>query len=327
MSAFEILSPDGEDIHLTTEIPGKYQNLLLKGASVFRADCSFGNMIFNHFAGDGFDIWKSNYLIERDARVIGRANVPLLEFSVMYENSFSIDWKGVRKATLPYRQIEMYHAPYMDNTTSFIGGKQFTTIDFHFHMPLLEMYVKDFKVLGKFMEKVEKNQPAQLFDGRQFSSPAIDIVLKEMISYKFRDELAPDYYDSYTHILLILLLERISGFIPLSRKFEAIEIEKAGEAKRLLTSEYKEFYSIKQLCRKLQTNPYKLKTAFKHQFGMSIGKYKKSVLMDHARILLETTDYNMDEIALQVGYNSQQSFSTAFRNHFKVVPTHFRRRR
>ena len=327
MNEFEVISPDKEDITLSAEVPPQYKHLLLRGANAFMANCSFGDMLFNHFAGDGFDIWKSNYHIHRDAKVIGRANRPVLEFTVMYENSFSIDWKDVAKTKLPYKLIEMYYAPYVDNTTLFKGGNRFTTVDFHFHTSLLDMYTNEFTLLGKFMEKVYKGRATRIFDGKQFSSPAIDGVVKEMTNYKFKDSLAPRYYDSYANILLILLLERISDFNPLARNFNMTDKEKAHEAKRLLTTEFGESYTIKQLCQKLQTNPYKLKTTFKYLFGVTIGKYKKSVLMEHAKILLQTTEYSMDEIAFRLGYNSQQSFSTAFRNHFHSVPTHFRKKR
>lgn len=326
MNEFEVFSPDGEDILIEPIVPDHYQPLLLKGAESFMLQCSFGDMLFNHYAGDGFDIWKSNYLIHRSARVTGRADIPLLEFSIVYENSFSIDWKGIGKSVLPAKQMELYHAPYMDNTTSFPANKQFTTVDFHFHREFLEQYAGQFPLLAAFMEKVHNGEPAQLFNGKQFINPSIDRVIREMIQFKFKDELAPRYYDSYTHILLILLLERISGFNPLSLHFSASDIEKAHRARELLTTEFGKSYTIKELCQMLQTNPYKLKTCFRYLFGTSIGKYKKSVLMDQAKLMLQTTDYSIDEISFRLGYNSSQSFSTAFRNYFKSVPSHWRKK-
>lgn len=326
MSAFEIISPDREDILIGSNIPAQYDSLLLKGAGAFIANCSFGDMLFMHYAGDGFDFWKSNYLINRSARVIGRADVPLLELSLMYENSFSIDWKGLGPSRLPYKRIEMYHAPYMDNTTFFKPGR-FTTIDFHYHKSMLDLYASDFPILGRFMEKVHRGEPAKLFNQDQFSCPKMDAVVKEMMAYKFTDSLAPLYYDSYANILLVLLLERLSDFNPNRRVFTPSEIAIAQQARHILTTEVNELFTIKQLSERLLTNPYKLKTAFKYLFGTSIGKYKKSLLMDHAKFLIEHTTKTLDEIAFKLGYNSQQSFSTAFRNHFKVVPSHYRRRR
>lgn len=324
--SFEVFSPDGEDILYQSSVPSMYQHLLVKGAQSFMFDCSFGDMLFNHYQGDGFDLWKSNYVIDRAATVIGRANIPLLEFSVMYENSFAIDWKGVRKAVLPARQIELYHAPYMDNRTRFPSARNFTTVDFHFHRELLDQYSANFPLLAKFMEKVHKGEVATLFDGRQFSCPAIDRIIRDMLHFHFRDELAPAYYDSYAHILLITLLERISGFLPDRQHFSPTEIEKAHRARELLTTEFGKSYTIKELSKMLCTNPYKLKVCFKALFGVSIGRYKKSVLMDQAKILLQTTDYTTDEIAMRLGYSSSQAFSAAFRNYFKSVPSSWRKR-
>jgi AraC-like DNA-binding protein len=79
-------------------------------------------------------------------------------------------------------------------------------------------------------------------------------------------------------------------------------------------------YTIAQLSRKLATNPYKMKTSFKQLFGVSIGKYKKAAFIEYARVLLLDTDHTIDEIAMLLGYNSQQSFTTAFRNHWGCTP-------
>ena len=101
----------------------------------------------------------------------------------------------------------------------------------------------------------------------------------------------------------------------------------AEEAKRLLTADYQASLTIPQLCRKLGTNPYTLKTVFKQVHGVSIGKYKKAVFMEHARQLLLETDNTLDEIAMLLGYNSQQSFTTAYKAHFGETPGRVRRGR
>ncbi len=325
MNEFELSAP-GHDIEVVQAIPNRFHSLLLKGAEATYCHASFGDLVFNHYAGDGFDIWKSHYLIEREAVVSGKSNKPVLEFTVMYENGFSIDWKDVVTTNLPYKLIEMYYAPYVENTAMFRGDQQLSTIDFHYHQSLLDEYSGDFPLLDQFMNKVRNNKAARLFDGKLLSSPAMDIAIKEMIAFSFRDALAARYYDSYAHIVLILLLERISNFNPLARHYSDRDKERAVEAKRLLTIDFEKSYSIKQLCKLLQTNPYKLKTTFKYLFGTSIGKYKKSVLMQEARILLETTTLSLDDISYRLGYSSQQSFSTAFRNYFKNVPSHFRKK-
>jgi AraC-like DNA-binding protein len=323
MPDFELISPDGEDIEFVpaNAAPNGYS---LLGAEGFGAATSFGDFYFYHYAGEGFSIWKSVYDIRRPARVIGRADQSVIELTSMFEGSFDIDWTGVTTGKLPLKQIELYHAPWIDNVAEFRGGRRYLTLDVHLTAPLLEPYAAEFPVLDQFLSQVVKGQPAKLFGGIQLATPRLNAVLKALMEYQFRDSLAPRYYDSYVHILLLLVLEQLS--MPGSPTlFSATDIEKAHEARRLLTAEYHEDYTIARLSRRLATNPYKLKTAFKHLFGVSIGKYKKNAFMEYARQLLLDTENTIDEIAMLLGYNSQQNFTTAFRNHFGCTPGWMRR--
>jgi AraC-like DNA-binding protein len=44
-------------------------------------------------------------------------------------------------------------------------------------------------------------------------------------------------------------------------------------------------------------------------------------------LVLPDTDNTIDEIAMLLGYNSQQNFTTAFRNHFGCTPGWMRKAR
>ena len=48
--------------------------------------------------------------------------------------------------------------------------------------------------------------------------------------------------------------------------------------------------------------------------------------MEYARQLILDTDNTLDEIAMLLGYNSQQSFTTAFKNHWGYSPGWMRRK-
>jgi AraC-like DNA-binding protein len=325
MAEFELLSPDGEDIQFVG-IERTPQEYSLAGANGFQAATSFGDFYFYHYPGEGFSIWKSIYDIRRPARVIGRADQSVIELTSMFEGHFTIDWSGVVAGPLSLKQIELYHAPYIDNTAHFLSGRQYLTLDVHLTTAFLEPYAAEFPLLDQFIGQVVKGQPARLFGGAQLATPRINAVLMAMMEYQFKDSLAAKYYDSYVHILLLLVLERLSLTSPVVESFSPSDIEKSHEARRLLTSDYQANYTIAALSRKLATNPYKLKTTFKHLFGVSIGKYKKATLMEAARQLLLNTDNSIDEVAMLLGYNSQQSFTTAFRNHFGCTPGWMRRR-
>ena len=326
MSSFELLSPDGEDIEF---VPAKLapSGYALLGADAFGAATSFGDFYFYHYPGEGFSIWKSVYDIHRPARVIGRADQSVIELTSMFEGSFDIDWTGVTAGKLPLKQIELYHAPWIDNVAEFRGPQQYLTLDVHLTAPLLEPYAGEFPLLDRFLGEVAKGQAAKLFGGAQLATPQLNAVLKAMMEYQFRDSLAPRYYDSYVHILLLHVLEQLTGVKSVVHKFSPTEIEKAHEARRLLTADLEANYTIAQLCRKLATSPHKLQNAFKHLFGMPIGKYKKTAFMAYARQLLLDTDHSIDEIAMLTGYGAQSNFTSAFKDHFGCTPAWMRRRK
>lgn len=49
--------------------------------------------------------------------------------------------------------------------------------------------------------------------------------------------------------------------------------------------------------------------------------------MANAQNLLETTDYNISEVAAAVGYDNALYFSRLFRKHIGVSPSEYRKKR
>jgi len=331
MNEFELSTTDGELIQLVNEIPDFYQTHKLAGSIGAMAQFNFGNMIFWHYSGEEYSIWKSVYDIKSDGKAKGRCDRPVLEFTAMYEESFHIDWKNMTSGKMPLKQIEMYYDTHIENEATFIGGKRCGTLDIHFEIAMLDRFKGEFPLLEVFLCKVHSNKPAKLFNCLQFASPKIDMILREIMNYGFYDSLAPRYFDSYVNILLILLLEHISGINPSQRKCSDDDVQKAMETKRILTfervNEKDQAYTISKLSKRLHTNPYKLKTAFKQVYGMSIGKYKKLIFMDYAMELLQSGKHGPDEVALMLGYKTQQSFTTAFRNHFGYTPGYIHKKK
>jgi AraC-like DNA-binding protein len=84
--------------------------------------------------------------------------------------------------------------------------------------------------------------------------------------------------------------------------------------------------SLPELCGRLQMNRNKLHFGFKQQFGVSIHEYRVEKRMQLAMRLLETTELPIGEIAERTGYGEPTNFTTAFKNHFAVLPRDVRRR-
>lgn len=66
------------------------------------------------------------------------------------------------------------------------------------------------------------------------------------------------------------------------------------------------------------------KALFKQQIGLSTHQYLLKLRMDKARALLAHTDYPVNIIAEQVGYQDLSAFSRRFSRYFGQSPRHFR---
>jgi hypothetical protein len=88
MDDFELILPNHEDIMVLGYVPPHLRAHTLKGFTPIVVQADFGEMLFEKFRGDGFEAWKSSYNIIKPISIKGIVNHPILECTIMYENSF-----------------------------------------------------------------------------------------------------------------------------------------------------------------------------------------------------------------------------------------------
>jgi len=66
------------------------------------------------------------------------------------------------------------------------------------------------------------------------------------------------------------------------------------------------------------------RTCFRKTYDISPMQYRQKLLYDKARNLLEHTQLSIKEIAFQLGFDSQNYFSRAFKNQQGVSPVQYR---
>lgn len=92
-----------------------------------------------------------------------------------------------------------------------------------------------------------------------------------------------------------------------------------------LTNHLDERITIEELSRKFLMNPTTLKSLFKETYGDSIASHIKAHRLEHAATLLTETDKSLNEIAKEVGYESQSKFSSAFKEAYGMLPSEYRK--
>ena len=109
-------------------------------------------------------------------------------------------------------------------------------------------------------------------------------------------------------------------------KFSDEDIQRLHYAKKLIKEEQR-YLSLKQLSRAVALNEFKLKYGFKNLFGISIGAMILKEKMEQAKILVESSELSIHEIAQIVGYKYSSNFAVAFRRYFGVNPSEIMRKR
>ena len=322
----QIVSRSGDEILLGNGIPPAYHKYRLAGSTPITTISDFGDMLFQHFAGAGFDIWYSVYGIRSPVTLIARADVAVLELHIPFKNQMTAKWDGIVHEEMAEKQFDLSFTPFVYNQADFGRIGEYHTFDVHYHKETLHPFAPYFPLLAKFLEKVEKGIPASLLGSTRFLSPEMIRVVNEMLQYDFLESLAPAFYESKAMELLILMLRNISGIQPSGEKFPHVSLEYAQAARELILSDLEHQYTASELARKTGTNVYTLKTTFRSLFGCSLFRFGEHARMDMARQLLLEGKNTVSEIAWLAGYPDVQNFSTAFKRHFHQRPTEIHRK-
>lgn len=95
------------------------------------------------------------------------------------------------------------------------------------------------------------------------------------------------------------------------------------QAKEILIRNMEHPPTLKDLARQVGLNEFQLKVGFKEVYGNTVYGYLLDHKIDHARNLLDTDQYQVNEVAYRIGYSNPSHFIAAFRKKFGVTPKQY----
>jgi AraC-like DNA-binding protein len=321
-----ISSRAGDEIRFLNGLTPRLQPYRLRGANPIVTTAGFGDMAFQHVPGNGFDLWYSTYAITTPATLTGRAEIPVLELHIPFRNRMLTRWDGIGELAMDERQFDLSFTPHVLTEVNFTQIGEYHTFDVHYHKDLLQSFAPHFPLLDRFLGRVERGEPASLLETQQFLNPGMLRVISEMLHYDFIDAVAPAFYQSKCLELLIYMLQTVSAIRP-SSGLSAVDLERAQHASNVILADLETQFTATDLARRVGTNVYTLKMAFRHLFGCSLFRFGERARMDYARQLLLDGKWNVSEIALRVGYPDVQNFSIAFKRVYKMTPRELKGRK
>lgn len=324
---FKVIAPGGNELQIAAALPQNFKSHSLKDASAITGKAHFGVITFQHYIGDGFSIWYSNYDILHTTRIVGRGDSPILELHMQFSNNFETEWDGVGETIMKQYKYNLTYVPFINNSATFVADKCYQTFDVHFTVPYLERLAPYFPALERFLSNVMKNKATSISNIDRFLTPDMISMVRHILKCPFRDGAAIHYIESKVMELLLHALDDLSASNPLSPvKLSAYDIEMLHEAKRLIIEDFQNKLSLLQLSRKVGINDFKLKKGFKYLFGTTVGDYLQFERMARAKQMVLDKQYTFSYIAIALGYESESSFNKAFKKHFGVTPGYMRSR-
>lgn len=166
-------------------------------------------------------------------------------------------------------------------------------------------------------ENKEKKYYAQ-----EIVSPAIAVVLSQIMNYNLHPSIKGLYIKGKVYELISLYFNKNADADAEQCPFLVDEdnVKRIRQAKEIMISRMVEPPTLVELSEEIGLSLKKLKEGFKQIYGDSVFSFLFDYKMEHARRLLESGQYNVNEIGLKVGYSTSSHFIAAFKKKYGTTP-------
>ncbi|QNK76735.1 helix-turn-helix transcriptional regulator [Winogradskyella sp. PAMC22761] len=153
-------------------------------------------------------------------------------------------------------------------------------------------------------------------------SPSMAVVLNQLISFNLNNSIKSLYFKGKAYELLSLFFNRSEDADIEQCPFlvDEVNVAKLKKAKDIIIANMSEPPSLQELADEIDLSLKKLKEGFKQIYGDSVFSFLFDYKMEVARKLLESGDYNVNEVGLRVGYSTGSHFIAAFKKKFGTTP-------
>ena len=167
----------------------------------------------------------------------------------------------------------------------------------------------------------DENSNKKYYDDTEIK-PTVSLVLQEIINSNSNSSIRDLYVKGKVYELLSLHFQKEENTDGEYCPFLVDEqnVLKIRKAKEIIISRMAEPPSLHELAAEIGLNLKKLKEGFKQIYGDTVYSFLFDYKMEHSRKLLESNQFNVNEVGLQVGYSTASHFIAAFKKKFGTTP-------
>ena len=167
----------------------------------------------------------------------------------------------------------------------------------------------------------EENQEKKYY-AQEPVSPPIAVVLSQIINYNLHPTIKNLYLKGKIYDLIALYFNKNTDAEVEQWPFLIDEdnVKRIRKAKEIIISNMAEPPTLTELAKEIGLSLKRLKEGFKQIYGDSVYSFLFDYKMEHARKLLESGQYNVNEIGLKIGYSTSSHFIAAFKKKYGTTP-------
>ena len=167
----------------------------------------------------------------------------------------------------------------------------------------------------------DENSNKKYYDDTEIK-PSVSLVLQQIINSNSNSSIRDLYVKGKVYELLSLHFQKEENTDGEYCPFLVDEqnVLKIRKAKEIIISRMAEPPSLHELAAEIGLNLKKLKEGFKQIYGDTVYSFLLDYKMEHSRKLLESNQFNVNEVGLQVGYSTASHFIAAFKKKFGTTP-------
>ncbi|MCX7715233.1 MAG: AraC family transcriptional regulator [Clostridia bacterium] len=181
--------------------------------------------------------------------------------------------------------------------------------------------------LDDFIEFVNTDQSGAFIHLKLSRKNEIIAVLENILRERERNLM---WGDLMAHLLILELFVLISRTLKneweqnvKSRSLKIKELLRA--AKEYIENNYSKDLTLSDIAKYIFLSESYFAHTFKNEFGISPKSYLLKVRVDASKELLSSTDMKISDIALSVGFSSQQRYNDIFRKYMNMTPLKYRK--
>jgi AraC-like DNA-binding protein len=165
-----------------------------------------------------------------------------------------------------------------------------------------------------------ENVKTKFYDEREIPSQ-LYVVLNQLFTVTLSENAEKLYHQGKVlEILSLYFSEKKTNTESCPFLNDQETVRKIKNAKEYLLKHMDAPPGLKELAKIAGLNEYQLKVGFKEIYGNTVFGYLLEHKLDHARVLLDSAKYQVNEVAYQIGYTNPSHFIAAYKKKFGITP-------